>query len=257
MIGVLMSATLPARLGEPARAMIIARRIGRFRETFPVLLGTLVSQTAFNILALMLLGVVIVSSTDLFHRSSEHLFLVSFAPALLLVAVAIAPALVRRSGSGRIARLAGMVRDALIRVRLGLAIFRDPRRGPLAAAAQLIAWAIQVAACYALAVAMGLDGTMGVGGAAAVLFAVNVTAVIPATPSNIGIFQLAVISVLTTGYGVGAADALAYGVILQGVEIATAVALGAAGPGPGGHELVRRPPAGTERRAGEPAAEAA
>jgi phosphatidylinositol alpha-mannosyltransferase len=119
-----------------------------------------------------------------------------------------------------------MVRDALVRVRLGLAIFRDPRRGPLAAAAQLTAWAIQVAACYALAVAMGLDGTMGVGGAAAVLFAVNVTAVVPATPSNIGVFQLAVISVLTTGYGVGAADALAYGVILQAVEIATAVALG-------------------------------
>jgi phosphatidylinositol alpha-mannosyltransferase len=226
MIGVLMSATLPARLGEPARAMIIARRIGRFRETFPVLLGTLVSQTAFNILALMLLGVVIVGSTDLFHRSSEHLFLVSFAPALLLVAVAVAPALVRRSGSGRIARLAAMARDALVRVRRGLAIFRDPRRAPLAGAAQLTAWAIQVAACYALAVAMGLDGTMGVGGAAAVLFAVNVTAVVPATPSNIGVFQLAVISVLSTGYGVGAADALAYGVILQAVEIATAVALG-------------------------------
>ena len=34
------------------------------------------------------------------------------------------------------------------------------------------------------------------------------------------------ISVLTTGFGVGAADALAYGVILQAVEIATAVALG-------------------------------
>ncbi len=226
MIGVLMSATLPARLGEPARAMIIARRIGRFRETFPVLLGTLVSQTAFNILALMLLGVLIVTSTDLFHRSSEHLFIVSFAPALLLIAVAVAPALVRRSGSGRVARVAAMVRDALVRVRLGLAVFRDPRRGPLAGAAQLTAWAIQVAACYALAVAMGLDAAMGIGGAAAVLFAVNVTAVVPATPSNIGIFQLAVISVLTTGYGVGAADALAYGVILQGVEIATAVALG-------------------------------
>jgi phosphatidylinositol alpha-mannosyltransferase len=119
-----------------------------------------------------------------------------------------------------------MARDALVRVRRGLAIFRDPRRAPLAGAAQLTAWAIQVAACYALAVAMGLDGTMGVGGAAAVLFAVNVTAVVPATPSNIGVFQLAVISVLSTGYGVGAADALAYGVILQAVEIATAVALG-------------------------------
>ncbi len=226
MIGVLMSATLPARLGEPARAMIMARRIGRVRESFPVLLGTLVSQTFLNIGALVLLGFVIVSSTDLFSRSSEHLFLVSFAPAALLVAVLIAPAVVRRSGSGRIARIATMARDALVKVRQGLAVFRDPRRGPLAAASQLLAWAIQVSACYALAVAMGLDPRMGISGAAAVLFAVNVTAIVPATPSNIGIFQLAVISVLTTGYGVSAADALAYGVILQAVEIATAVALG-------------------------------
>ena len=58
------------------------------------------------------------------------------------------------------------------------------------------------------------------------LFAVNVTAVVPATPSNVGIFQLAVISVLTTGWGISASDALAYGVILQAVEIATAVGLG-------------------------------
>ena len=206
--------------------MIISRRIGRFRETFPVLLGTLVSQTVLNIFALVLLGAVIVTSTDLFHRNSEHLFVISFVPALLLLAVIVAPALVRRSGRGRVARLAGMVRDALVRVRFGLAIFRDPRRGPAAAALQLTAWAIQVAACYALATAMGLSDAMGIGGAAAVLFAVNVTAVVPATPSNIGVFQLAVISVLTTGYGVGAADALAYGVILQAVEIATAVALG-------------------------------
>ena len=49
MIGVLMSATLPARLGEPARAMVLARRIGRMRETFAVLIGTLVSQTVLNI----------------------------------------------------------------------------------------------------------------------------------------------------------------------------------------------------------------
>jgi phosphatidylinositol alpha-mannosyltransferase len=59
-----------------------------------------------------------------------------------------------------------------------------------------------------------------------VLFAVNVTAVVPATPSNIGVFQFAVFNVLTTGWGIGHADALAYGVILQAVEIATAVILG-------------------------------
>jgi phosphatidylinositol alpha-mannosyltransferase len=229
MIGVLMSATLPARIGEPARAMVLARRAGRMRETLPVLLGTLVSQTALNIIALALLGTIIVASTDLFHSSQEKLFVASFAPILLLVAVLLAPVLVRggrREGGGRAARTVGAVREALVQVRNGLRVFRDPRRGPFAAATQLAAWAVQLAACYALFVAMGLDALAGIGACAAVLFAVNVTAVIPATPSNIGVFQLAVISVLTTGFGIAAADALAYGVILQGIEIATALALG-------------------------------
>ncbi len=226
MIGVLMSATLPARLGEPARAMVLARRSGRMRETFPVLLGTLVSQSVLNIVALaILLGAIIVGSTDLFHSNTEKIFLASLAPLLLLVAVVLAPTVVRRSGSGRVARVAGAIRSALVQVRSGLHVFRDPRRGLAASTAQLGAWALQLVACYALLEAMGLERA-GVGAAAAVLFAVNVTAVVPATPSNIGVFQLATISVLTTGFGIGAADALAYGVILQAVEVATAVALG-------------------------------
>ena len=106
MIGVLMSATLPARLGEPARAMVLARRTGRMRETFPVLLGTLVSQTVLNLVALVLLGVIIVASTDLFHSSSQKLFAFSFVPLAILVIVLLAPALMRNSGSGRLGRLA-------------------------------------------------------------------------------------------------------------------------------------------------------
>jgi phosphatidylinositol alpha-mannosyltransferase len=228
MIGVLMSATLPARLGEPARAMVLARRTGRMRETFPVLLGTLVSQTVLNIAALALLGAIIVGSTDLFHSSSERLFIFSLAPVLLLIGIVLAPTVVRQNGSGRVARTVASMRSALLKVRRGLVVFRDPRRGPLAALLQMVAWGLQLLACFALFTALGLDHDrqIGIGAAAAVLFAVNVTAVVPATPSNIGVFQLATISVLTTGFGVSAADALAYGVILQAVEIATAVALG-------------------------------
>lgn len=226
MIGVLMSATLPARLGEPARAMSLARHIGRMRETFPVLLGTLVSQTMLNILALGLLGVIIVSTTDLFHSSTQKLFAFSFVPLILLVVVLLGPPLMRRNGNGRLARLGAALHTALLQVRAGLAVFRKPRQGLAAAAAQLAAWAIQLAACWALFAALGLNHQVGIGAAAAVLFAVNVTAVVPATPSNIGVFQIAVISVLHTGFGVSTADALAYGVILQAVEIATAVALG-------------------------------
>jgi phosphatidyl-myo-inositol alpha-mannosyltransferase len=226
MIGVLMSATLPARLGEPARAMVLARRVGRMRETFPVLIGTLVSQTALNILALALLGGIIVSTTDLFQSSTQKLFLVSTAPLVILLAVLAAPSLVKVNGQGRVARGIQAVRGAIKQARRGLIVFRDPRRGTFATFAQLFAWFLQLIACWALFAALGLDHQVAIGAAAACLFAVNVTAVVPATPSNIGIFQLAVISVLTKGFGVPAADALAYGVILQAVEIATAVALG-------------------------------
>jgi phosphatidylinositol alpha-mannosyltransferase len=226
MIGVLMSATLPARLGEPARALTLARRTGRMRETFPVLLGTLVSQTMLNLVALALLGVIIVSTTPLFHSGTKQIFAFSLVPLILLLVVLVAPLLMRRNGNGRLARLGAAVHRALVQVRAGLVVFRDPRQGTAAAIAQLSAWAIQLAACWALLYALGLDGKAGIGAAAAVLFAVNVTAVVPATPSNIGVFQLAVISVLHSGFGISTPDALAYGVILQAVEIATAVALG-------------------------------
>jgi phosphatidyl-myo-inositol alpha-mannosyltransferase len=141
--------------------------------------------------------------------------------------VLFAPLLVRkRTDDSRLGRIIAAIRDALLRVRQGLSVFRSPRYGSLSTGAQLSAWALQLVACAALFEALGIGGHVGIGAAAAVLFAVNVTAVVPATPSNIGVFQLAVISVLTTGFGVSGADALAYGVVLQAVEIATAVTLG-------------------------------
>jgi phosphatidylinositol alpha-mannosyltransferase len=206
--------------------MVLARRVGRMRETFAVLIGTLVSQSVLNIVALVMLGAIIVSTTDLFQASTQKLFLVSMAPLLLLIVAALAPSLVRVEGGGRIGRAVRAVKGALKQVRTGLRVFREPRRGSFATFAQLGAWALQLLSCWALFAALGLDHQVGIGAAAACLFAVNVTAVVPATPSNIGIFQLAVISVLTAGFGVSGADALAYGVVLQAVEIATAVALG-------------------------------
>jgi phosphatidylinositol alpha-mannosyltransferase len=227
-IGVLMSATLPARLGEPSRAFIVARRIGPAREHLPVVLGTIVSQTLLNILALIVLGVVMFTTVDLFTQHTALVF-VAIAPLALAVAVLALPVLLRGGKPSRFSRVAAFVRKtqaALVQVRAGLTVFRRPRLGGIAALAQLSAWGVQWLSCYILLVALGLDGRAGIGAAAAVLFAVNVTAVLPATPSNIGVFQAACVAVLGA-YGVGHADALAYGIILQAVEMATAVVMGA------------------------------
>jgi phosphatidylinositol alpha-mannosyltransferase len=227
-IGVLMSATLPARLGEPSRAFVVARRIGSPRLHLPVVLGTIVSQTLLNILALILLGIVMFSTVDLFTHHTA-LLVVAIAPLAIVAGLLLAPALLRSGKPSRYARAAALVsqaRSALVQLRDGLTVFRRPRLGAIATFAQLSAWVVQWLSCYVLLVALGLDDTAGLGAAAAVLFAVNVTAVLPATPSNVGIFQAACVAVLAA-YGVGYADALAYGIILQAVEIATAIVMGA------------------------------
>jgi phosphatidylinositol alpha-mannosyltransferase len=229
-IGVLMSATLPARLGEPSRALVVARRLGRPREALPTVLGTLVSQTMLNLLALVVLGVVMFSTVDVFTHHHGALIAFAVAPATILLSVLAAPALLRAgsvSRSRRVRQALAGARAALTRVRDGLRVFRSPRLGAQAAIAQLGAWALQWLACWILLAALGLDSRAGAGAAAAVLFAVNVTAALPATPSNLGVFQATCVAVLTAGYHVGSADALGYGIILQAVEIATAVVMGA------------------------------
>ena len=141
MIGVLMSATLPARLGEPSRALIVARRVGRVRDRFPIVLGTLVSQTLLNILALVVLGAVMFHTVGLFKGNEEALDRrhdraggAARAGAL----GALAPA--ARQADALPARPAGggtLVRGAMLRVRSGLQVFRKPKLGAWALVMQL------------------------------------------------------------------------------------------------------------------------
>lgn len=228
-IGVLMSATLPARLGEPSRALIVARRLGRPRETLPVVLGTMVSQTLLNLFALAILGGVMFSSVNFAGNHTKALLAVGLAPLAALIALLIAPVLVppaTASRSERLGRLLASVREALLQVRAGLRVFRLPRQAATATSGQLTAWGLQSLSCWLLLRALGLPPRADFGAAAAVLFAVNVTAVIPVTPANLGVFQAACVAVLSGAYHVPTADALAYGILLQAVEVATAVAMG-------------------------------
>ena len=230
MIGVLMSSTLPARLGEPARALVVARRTGRPRENLPIVLGTLVSQTLLNLLALAILAGVMFSSVDFFSGHQSALIAVAVAPAALLLFLLLTPIVLRLGPGGtrfnRARRALGQVTALLRRVQAGLLVFRDPRRGVIATVAQLGAWGLQSLSCYLLLIALGLGHRTGFAAAAAVLFAVNVTAVLPATPANLGVFQAACATVLATGWHVSIATGVAYGVILQAVEVTTAVLMG-------------------------------
>ena len=122
----------------------------------------------------------------------------------------------------------------LERARGGLRVFRHLRQGVAATLAQLAAWALQVLSAYFVLVALDLQRTAGLAGAAAVLVAVNVTAVVPVTPSNVGVFQAACVAVLAS-FGVSGGHALAYGIVLQAVEVLARGGSGPAGPRRRGH----------------------
>lgn len=230
MIGVMGSAVFPGRVGEPAKVVVLSRRIdGPARRLLPVLAGTVFSQTLINLLALVILATITLTSIHLFsHTGLSSLLGVLIVPLAIVLVVLAGPALLRaaqHSRSTRVRLAATTLARLLGLARQGLAGFASPRQGAPAIVFQLLAWALQWLACYAVLLALNLQSHGGLAAAAAVLLAVNVSAVLPATPSNVGVFQAACLVVLAA-YGVGAGPALAYGIILQGVEVITALGLG-------------------------------
>jgi phosphatidylinositol alpha-mannosyltransferase len=229
MIGVMASALVPARIGEPSRVLVLSRRLeGRTSRLVPIVAGTVFSQTLINLLALAILLVVSLTSVPL---PSGHVASIAIALALPLAVcllVILGPrllALGQRSRWERVARAAKAIERLLALARQGLVVFARPRYGSTAVGFQLLAWALQWLACYMVILALGLQSQTGPAAAAAILLAVNLSAVLPATPSNVGVFQAACLVVLAA-YGVGAGQGLAYGIILQAVEVVTALILG-------------------------------
>ncbi len=229
MIGVMASAVFPGRIGEPTRIVVLSRRLqGAQRRLLPIVTGTVFSQTLINLLALAILASVTFSSIPIGHGSLAAILGVAAVPLALCALVLLGPRLLRIAGRSRSLRVrlaAAAIARLLSLARQGLVVFVTPRHGLASVACQLLAWTLQWLACYAVVLALGLPAHPALVAAAAVLLAVNVSAILPATPSNVGVFQAACLVVLAA-YGVGAGQALAYGIVLQAVEVTTALALG-------------------------------
>ena len=228
MIGMVGSTVAPGRLGEAARALVVARRLGDPSRNVALVLGTVVSQTLINLLALAILAAVTLLGAAISGARAEAIIGVVAVPAVIVAIVLLGPRALHRASLSKVGwlrRAAGWIGHQLAHFRLGLVVFKRPRAAVHAVGTQLAAWALQLFACYAVILSLGLQHQANLVAAAAVLLAVNVTAVIPVTPSNVGVFQAACIAVLAP-FGVSAAQGLAYGLILQAVEIVAAVGMG-------------------------------
>jgi phosphatidylinositol alpha-mannosyltransferase len=227
MIGVMVSATLPGRLGEPSRVFVVARRTGDPRNWIALVAGTVLAQTLLNMAAIVALASVLLASFTLSRDAAWAIALATAVPVVVVVGILTGPRLLNRAArkTTALGRAAAFARTETARIRAGLRVFRRPRDTCHATAAQLTAWALQLLACDALLSAFGIATPSRLGTAAAVLVATNVAAAVPVTPGNVGVFQAACVAVLAA-YGVGTGRGLAYGIALQLLEVTTAIILG-------------------------------
>ena len=105
-----------------------------------------------------------------------------------------------------------------------LRVLARPWLALLVAAVQAAAWAVQLAAAWAVLHAFHL-GWAGWDAVALVLLLTNLIGILPLTPGNVGTFQLAATAALAAN-GVPAGPALAFALGLQGLQLLVGVAAG-------------------------------
>jgi phosphatidylinositol alpha-mannosyltransferase len=227
MIGMVGSTVAPGRVGEAARTLVIARRVRR-PGAISLVLGTVLAQTFLNVIALSVLTAIAISGGTITAARISAIVAVLAVPAALLTLIITAPHLLSRLRVSESTRLGRSIRWTLrqaVELRSGLKAFRQVGPAVHATVFQFLAWALQLAMCYTLLAALNLTPNARLAAASAVLVAVNITAIVPLTPSNVGVFQAACIAVLAP-FGVSASHGLAYGLVLQAVEVFSALAMG-------------------------------
>lgn len=225
-VGMAGSTVAPGRLGEAARVLVIARHTAERAGTIAALTGTVLVQTLLNLVALATLAAVALGAGAIPGARSGGILAGIAVPILaLLLAIAVSQVVSRTARSTRpTPRFLVWIARQIAQGRQALRVFRDPGQAVHASAAQFAGWALQWSCCAAVLLAFDVRHHAAVA-AAAVLLAVNLTAILPLTPSNVGVFQAACIAVLAV-FGVPSGRALAYGLVLQAIEITMALSLG-------------------------------
>jgi uncharacterized membrane protein YbhN (UPF0104 family) len=218
-VGLFANAALPGRIGELARVAVLTRRLPRQRGVWATLAGTVFAHRVFDVVAVMLLVVYVLSTARIPERASTSLLLFGVAAgALLLFAVASA----RRHHRPVLDEL-GVVRRLWAGARRGLGVMRAPGPASVALTYQVLGWTFQLFAVYATMRAFNIEEPLAAAGL--VLLLMNVATVFPLWPGNVGLLQAAVALPLVS-YGIDYAHGFAFGIGLQAIEASVGVGVG-------------------------------
>jgi uncharacterized protein (TIRG00374 family) len=244
MIGLMVNGILPARAGEVARCVLLARR-----ERTSVV-GVFASVLAERLLDLFMVGLLVVLSINLFEFTEQqtiHLpgadrpiavdavlsqagLYLGWLFAGVVVAISIMLFMPRTDdlvrailGSGRY-HLAEVVLGWLTSIRQGLEVFRRPFRAALALFWTVGVWVLILLSIHLMLTAFGLD--IGLLGAMLLTAGLAVSVALPQAPGFLGVYQLAVTLILVACFDTPEATAKAVAIVLWVVNLFGLICLG-------------------------------
>jgi uncharacterized membrane protein YbhN (UPF0104 family) len=221
LIGYLGNAALPARLGEAARAGVVARAADR---AFGAVLGTVLLERLVDLVALAVL--VLVASIfapvpQLVVDVAGFTIAIGIAGGLVLVVAG------RRLGVAATASPVSIRQRAATFVRHALAGALYPGRGVIvtAGALSVVAWLFDAGLFLAAAASLGI--TLNVGTAVIIDAAGALATALPAAPGYVGTYDLAA-SAAGAGLGLDPATAVALAAVVHAVALVPIALAGAA-----------------------------
>lgn len=226
MIGYLVNTVTPMRLGDLARATVVARR---GTTSIGSALGTIIIEHVFDFGVLIALVVTFASFVDIPPTVRPLIFV---GAAALLGAVGAIAFLARRrppeavdanGNRGKFGRLVSVFFRQVVQLRHGLEIISDPSTVFKVAALTLVVWTLM--GVYAVLWAAAFEIPIPWYAAVFAIAVAGLAASIPGTPAAIGTFQLAIVLALSP-WSTDRSLILAYGVVLHGAQIATNLLVG-------------------------------
>lgn len=232
LVGKLVTAVLPAQVGEVPRFYVLSRDEGASKVT---LMGSIGAEKLFDLLFLVLAaGLTAAVATVPAELTGSLAGAAGLGAALFVAAVALPHQWVRtaaeelgiRLGESVAARLTGVVERGLA----GLESLRRPRLAAAACAWSALIWELGAGTNVALFWAFGLP--FGVGAALLVLTLINAGSIPPSSPAGLGVFHaLTIFGLQAVGAeqssGIDRAAALAYATPLHAVVYGPRIVLGA------------------------------
>jgi uncharacterized membrane protein YbhN (UPF0104 family) len=220
-VGLLANAVVPGRLGELARVATLRRHLPDAPSgTSAILVGTVFAHRLFDLVPATILVVWVLLTAEVPHWAVVGVLVVT-GVGFAMFTVAWLGA--RRRHRPVVGEGVGTLRYLLVMARQGLAVLKEPV--PLAGAVllQCLGWLMQLLAVYVVMQAFSIDAPLPAAGLVLVLM--NIATIVPLWPGNVGLVQAAVALPLRN-YGVPYATGFAFGIALQGLEIAVGVGLG-------------------------------